>query len=182
MAIKFLLDLLTTIIVALFVLRFLLQLTRADFYNPASQAIVKFTNPLVMPLRKVIPGWGGLDLASIVAALVLQAAALLLLFAYDAGLRGFPMPPWTLIALRTPIELVLLTLQLYVILIFLRILMSWLNPDPRNPAMSILFSLTEPLLRPARRVVPPIGGFDLSPILVLIALQFLHILIGQDLF
>ena len=104
MAIKFLLDLVTTVIVAIFVLRFLLQLTRADFYNPASQAIVKFTNPLVLPLRKIIPGWGGLDLASIVAAIILQAAALTLIVFYDAGLRGFPMPPWTAIALRTPIR------------------------------------------------------------------------------
>ena len=181
MALQFLLELAATVVVAMFMLRFLLQIVRADFFNPATQAIVRFTNPLVMPLRKIIPGWAGLDLASLVATLLVQIAAVALLAFYASALRGAPVPGPGALALRALFELILLVFRIYTVSIFLRVLMSWLNPDPRNPAMSLLYSLTEPLLRPARRLIPPIAGLDLSPLIVLVGLQALQILITQDL-
>lgn len=166
------------VLVGLFVLRFLLQLTRADFYNPVSQAIVKITNPLVLPLRRVIPGLKGLDLASLVAAFVVQCAAFALIESWFFR-GGLPSVLGT--AIGSFISLLNIVLRLYFMLVFLRVIMSWLNPDPRNPMVSVLYSLTEPLMAPARRLLPPIGGLDLSPIIVLFAISALQIFFNSDL-
>lgn len=180
-ALTYLLELLGTVLVALFLLRFFLQLTRADYHNPLSVAIAKFTNPVVLPLRRVIPGWGGMDIASLVAALLAQALVLALLALFRSAVTGAPMLSLAALAIRTPYELVLMAIQLYTILVFVRILLSWIDRGGYNPLSSVLFSLTEPLLRPARRLLPPVGGFDLSPILVLVGLTILSIFISQDL-
>lgn len=165
------------VIVGLFVLRFLLQMTRADFYNPVSQAIVKVTNPLVMPLRKIIPGLKGLDLASLGAAFLVQFAAFMLL---DGWFFRGQFPGLLAGTFGAVFSLVNVVLSLYFMLVFLRVLMSWLNPDPRNPMVSILYSLTEPVMAPARRLLPPIGGLDLSPIVVLFAISILQVFINSE--
>lgn len=176
-ALLFILNLLGTLLVGVFLLRFLLQFFRADFYNPVSQAIISITNPLVMPLRKVIPGLGGLDLASIVAAIVVQVAVLLVLTLIQSG-GG--LPGISYVAVETFFSLLNLTFGIFIMTIFLRVILSWVNPDPRNPVVSMLYSLTEPILAPARRVIPAIGGLDLSPLVVLVLLQALQILINSD--
>lgn len=174
----FILSTLSSVLVGLFVLRFLLQQSRADFYNPISQAIVKITNPLVMPLRKLIPGLGGMDLASIVAALLVQLATTVLIVVL---LTGGSLPP-PMAALVTALsQFINLILRLYFMMILLRVILSWVNPDPRNPMMSLLYSLTEPVMAPARRLIPPMGGLDLSPILVLFVISALQVFVNSDL-
>ena len=178
-ALYFLVNLAGDVIVGVFLLRFFLQLTRANFYNPISQAVVRFTNPLVMPLRKVIPGWGGLDNASLFAAFLVQALVIVgMSFVFGAGLRGFTVGS---LLLYTVVGLLEAAIGLYIMLVFLSVLLSWFNRDPGNPLAGVIASLTEPLLGPARRLIPPIGGLDLSPLIVLVALQALSILVGTEL-
>lgn len=147
-------------------LRFLLQLVRADFYNPFSQFLVKFSNPLLLPLRRIIPGLGGIDLASVVLLLLLKGLELFLLLALAGG-----APQLGLIVVIAIADLIELVLWIFIVAIFVRVLASWFNPHGGHPLMDLLISLTEPLMRPARRLIPPLGGMDLSPIAVLLLLQ-----------
>ncbi len=146
-------------------LRFLLQLVRADFYNPLSQFIVRITSPALVPLRRIIPPVGGRDTASLVLAWLVLALQLLLIFAI-AG-QGFQ--PLTALFLAIP-ELIGLAIDVFLYSIFILVIISWINPGSYNPAISILEALTYPLMAPARRLLPPIGGLDLSPMLVMIGL------------
>ena len=157
-------------------LRFLLQLVRADFYNPISQFLVKITNPLVLPLRKVLPGYGGLDLSSLVLALLLQMLSLTLLLLLKAG--GLPGPDLLLIG--SVIGLAALILQLYFFAILAMIILSWIAPGGNNPAVMLLYQLTEPVMAPFRKVLPAMGGLDLSPILVFIAIGVLQRMLGHS--
>ena len=175
-ALRYLADTLFSVFIALFLLRFFLQWTRADFYNPISQAIVRITNPVVLPLRRVIPGFGGLDIASILAAVLVQYLALGVL-----ALLAGATPDWLLMIPSAFIALGLFVLRALIFLIFISVIVSWIRPDPRNPIVSLLYSLTEPVLRPARRLIPPIGGLDVSPMLVLIVLYVLLIFLTADL-
>jgi YggT family protein len=153
-------------------IRFLLALVRADFYNPISQFLVKVTNPPLVPLRRVIPSLGGIDLASLVLLLVLQVLELL-----AVGLiKGVSFQPAGLLVLSVA-ELLALLFQIYFFTILIQVVLSWVSPGGYNPAVSLLYSLNEPLLGRARRMLPPIHGFDLSPILVMIGIQLLNILL-----
>jgi len=153
-------------------LRFLLQWVRADFYNPLVQFLVKLTNPPLLPLRRVIPTLMGLDLAAIVLMLALQVVELLLIF----GLLGAGFNLAALLVLAVT-ELLSLLINVYFWAVLIRVILSWINPDPRHPALSLLRQLTEPVMAPAQRLLPPIAGLDLSPILVLVGLQLLNLLL-----
>lgn len=153
-------------------LRFLLALVRADFYNPISQFLVKITNPTLRPLRRLIPSLGGIDLATLLLLLILQSAELLLV----GAIRGYSVAPLGLLVLALT-GLISLLLSIYFITILVQIILSWVNPGSYNPVIGLLYSLNEPILGRARRLLPPIGGFDLSPILVLIAMQLLEIIL-----
>jgi len=157
-------------------LRFLFQLTRADFYNPISQFLVAFTNPLLKPLRRLIPGLYGIDLASVVLLLLLKGFELYLLLL----LGGFAVQ-WLPIVAAATVDLLRLTLNVYFFAILIRVILSWFMPYGihQNPAGSLLVSLTEPLLRPARRLIPPIGGLDLSPIAVIVVLQLMQLALAH---
>lgn len=172
----FLVDTILSLYIFAVLLRFLFQLARADFYNPISQALVMITNPPLLPLRKLIPGFGGVDVASVVLLLALEAGKLYLV----GALRGFvPAPlPVLVVALG---ELLQLTVYVYIFAIIVRAIASWIMPYGGNPFLDLLDDLTEPLLRPARRMLPPISGLDLSPLLVLILLQLTLMLIVQPL-
>jgi len=153
-------------------LRFLLQWARADFYNPLVQFLVKLTTPALRPLRRLIPGYGGLDWAAVVLMLILQVIELVLIrlvLDLPLGLPGLP--------LLAVAELLGLTLTVLFWAVLISVIVSWVNPDPYHPAVTVLWQLTEPLLQPARRLVPPIAGFDLSPILVIVVLQLSQILL-----
>ncbi len=149
-------------------LRFLLQLVRADFYNPISQFLVKATTPLLRPLRRMIPGIGGIDFASVILMWGLKTLELvLLLLIAGAGATFFGPLVWAI-----P-ELMDLLINVFLIAVFIQVILSWINPGAYHPAANLLFSLTNPLLAPARRLLPPMSGLDLSPMLVMIGLVLL---------
>ena len=173
-ALYFLVDSLLTIAVYAFLLRVLLQLSRADFRNPLAQAVLALTNWLVMPLRRILPPAGRFDTASFAALIAVQLAASLILFRFRTGAL-FPLVPLLVSALRS---LALSTLLLYTILIFIHAALSFIAPGARSPATALLASLCEPLLRPLRRVLPDIGGIDFSPLVAILGLTALRILIG----
>ena len=156
------------------ILRFLLQWVRADFYNPLVQFLVRITNPLLAPLRRIIPSYRGLDLAAVVLAFALQAVEMLLitlLLSQPIGAGG--------LLLLTVLELLKLLINIYLWGVIIQVALSWFNPDPYHPAARVLAQLTEPVLRPARRIIPSISGVDLSPMLVVVALIFISLLL-QD--
>jgi len=153
-------------------LRFLLGWVRASFYNPVAQFLVKVTNPPLLPLRRMIPGFFGVDLAAVVLMVALQVVALWLL----ALIWSAPVTVGSLFA-GALVELVELTFNVFIISIFVQAILSWINPGNYNPVSSMLYSLNEPLLRPARRLVPPISGFDLSALVVIILLQVMKMLV-----
>jgi YggT family protein len=159
---------------ALFVVmaRLLLQWSRADFRNPLCQAVVRLTNPLVLPLRRVLPPIRKIDTASVVAVLLVAIIDVAAIFA----LHGIPMPPlqiWVRVAV-TEIARTLLWTYLYAI--FLYALLSLIAPGGYSPLQTVLNSLCEPVLRPIRRVIPAVAGLDLSPLwATLLILAVLHL-------
>ena len=146
-------------------LRFVLQLVRADFYNPVSQLIVKATQPPLKALRRVVPGLGGVDLASVVLMLALQMFELwliLLVLGRDAALTG--------LVLLSVARLLQLLIYVFMFSIIALVILSWVQPRSYNPVFGLLNSLSAPIMRPARRILPPINGIDLSPIVAFLVL------------
>ncbi len=158
--------------VLVLMLRFLLQLFRADFYNPVSQFVVKVTTPVLQPLRRIIPGVAGLDVASIFAMWILKSIELWLTISIS-GMGGNLL---TAAAWAIP-ELASLAINVFLFAILIQVILSWVNPGGYNPAASLIDSLTAPLLGPARRLIPPISGLDLSPMVVMIGLVLLKMLL-----
>lgn len=159
--------------ILLVLLRFLFQLARANFYNPVSQFIVTLTQPPLQFLRRFIPGLFGIDLAAVVLLLALQMLEIYLLTWFGGGTASFASVLVFAIA-----RLVEFTVYVYIVAILIRVVISWVNPyGMRNPLGDLLYSLTEPMLAPARRLIPPIAGLDLSPIAVLVLLQLTLILL-----
>ncbi|MBL1278464.1 MAG: YggT family protein [Ectothiorhodospiraceae bacterium] len=153
-------------------IRFLLAVVRADFYNPVSQFLVKITNPPLVPLRRIIPSMMGIDMASVLLMLLLQMLEL-----YVIGLiSGLSFDPFGLVVLAFA-ELLSLLFQIYFITILIQVVLSWVSSGGYNPAVALLHSLNEPLLGRARRILPPIQGFDLSPIVVMISIQLMTIIV-----
>lgn len=153
-------------------LRLLLQVVRADFYNPFSQFLVKITNPVLVPLRRVIPGLFGVDLASVLLLLALQMAELALIGLLSN--QGWHLSGLLLLAAA---DLIALLLNVFLFSILIQVILSWVRPGEYNPLTALLHSLNEPLLAPARRMLPPMAGLDLSPIIVLVVLQLASMLI-----
>ncbi len=158
------------------VLRFLLQLVRADFYNPISQFIVKATNPPLIPLRKVIPGFGGIDLASVVLALIVQAVAIVLILL----LNGIQPPPVQVI-MWSVVGIISLVLKVYFWGLLITVIASWLAPNSYNPALILINQILEPAVKPVRKMMPDMGGIDISPIIVFLLIQVLEILLVRGL-
>lgn len=153
-------------------LRFVLQLVKADFYNPVSQFIVKVTTPLLRPLRRVIPGMGGMDVASIALMwLVKSTELMLILLLKGAGASILAAFAWSI-----P-ELIEQAIDLFLFAILIQVILSWVSPGGYNPVVNLIYSITDPMLRPARRIIPPIAGLDLSPMAVMIGLVLLKMLL-----
>jgi YggT family protein len=171
-AAAYLLDTVFSIYILLIMLRFLLQWVRADFYNPVCQFLVKATNPPLRPLRRVIPGMWGIDLASIVLMVALQMLAFWLI-QMTAG-RTMAVPGLLLFSIS---ELIALALNVFLISILIQVILSWVNPNAYNPLVSLLYSLNEPLMRPVRRMLPNTGGIDFSPLAVLLLIQLTKMLV-----
>lgn len=170
--VSFLIETLSGLYILTFMLRFLLGAVRADFYNPVSQFLVKVTDPLLKPLRRVIPAIGKFDTSAWVVMLLLQFAAL----ALTGLVQGIPMSGGWLL-MRSIAALLELLLNIYLFAILIQVILSWIGPAGYNPVVSILFSLTEPILAPCRRLLPPISGLDLSPILALVGIQLVKMLV-----
>lgn len=169
---EFVIGTLFSLYVLVLMLRFLLAWMRADFYNPVSQFLVKVTNPLLVPLRRIVPPLGGIDMASVVLMLAVQMTGIALILL----LRGADLTLQALIFLSLA-RLVDLAFSVFIYGIIIQAILSWVNPGAYNPAVSLLHTLTAPVLRPARRLIPPIGGVDLSPLAVIIVLVVLQMLI-----
>jgi len=172
-ALYYLINIVSSLYILCVMLRFFLQWVKADFFNPLCQFLMKVTNPLLLPLRRVIPGFFKLDLAAVVLMLILQIIALLLM----AVVTSYPIG-WYVIIIAI-FKLLQMVLNLFFWAILIRAVISWVSPHPHNPLVILLTQLTEPLLRPARRILPTISGFDLSPLVVLIILQLIAILFGR---
>lgn len=160
----------------LFVLRFLMQLLRIDYYNPLTQAVLRLSDPVLEPLRRVLPAGHRLDCASLLAAWTVQALRLCLL----SGLIGSWPPAFGLLILATA-QLIQLILHVFSFAILVVVILSWINPFSPPPASRLFHELSEPLLRPIRRHLPPLAGLDLSPLLALVLLQLLALLVVEPL-
>jgi YggT family protein len=164
---SYLLQTVLGLLLLLVLLRLLLQQGRADFYNPISQFVVKVTSPLLNPLQKVVPGlWGTVVLLLLLQ--VLSIAAILLL-------GGYSLPNPVLLLVWALIGLVGLLVNFYFFAILAMIILSWIAPGSKNPAIYLLYQLTEPVMGPCRRLLPPMGGLDLSPIVVFIGINIVQI-------
>jgi YggT family protein len=166
------------ILIFLVLARFILQMVRADFYNPISQMFVKVTNPMLRPLRKIIPGVFGLDMAAIVLLLILQSIEL----AITHTIAGIGLHNPILFAIEAIGTLITHACWLYLICIFIVIIMSWINPGAyQHPLVQIAMQITNPLMKPVRKILPPMGGIDFSPILALIIIYAVMYLIAAPL-
>jgi YggT family protein len=153
-------------------LRLLLQLARADFYNPLSQAIVKVTNPVLRPLRRYIPALGKIDTASVLLMFALQILNTSLVGALFGASRGF-----LALLVIAFVELLSKLVYLYLFAIIIQAVASWVAPGTYNPVLNLINGLTAPLLRPVRRLLPNLGGLDLSPLVVIVLLQLALLLV-----
>lgn len=154
------------------ILRFLLQLVRADFYNPISQLVVKATNPILIPLRKLIPGLFGIDLAAVILALLVAWSAIQL----NSIFLGHIQNP-VIAVIWAALGIVNLAANLLFFGLIVWIIASWVAPHSGHPALQIIHQLVEPLLSPIRQRLPSTGGIDLSALVLLLGLEIVDILI-----
>lgn len=172
-AIVYLVETLLSLALFACLLRLLLQWVRADFRNPLARALVQITNPVLVPLRRLLPAIGRFDTATGVAVVVLALAETAAAPLLRVGVLP-PLPTWGLLAL---FELLRTVLWTFFFSIFLHALLSLIAPGTYSPAQSMLAALAEPVLRPFRRIIPPLGGLDLSPLWAIILIQALLILL-----
>lgn len=167
---------LMSLFLVIVVLRFLLQLVRADFYNPVSQAIVKVTMPLLKPLRKVIPGVLGIDMASVVLILLVQLLASIIL-CLVVGLGGLIANPFLLLAWGFVGALTIIS-SIFFWCMIISIIGSFIAPFSHHPLLVLANQIINPLAAPIRKVLPPLGGvIDISPIIILLGLKIVDMLI-----
>lgn len=167
----------STFYMTIILLRFLLQLARADFYNPISQFVVKATNPPLRPLRRFIPGWGAIDGAALVLAVIIQAITfLLILVALNGGLPG--INPVTLLVWAA-LNVLGLIVKIYFWSVIAVVVVSWIAPQSGHPAIQLVAQITEPVMKPVRSVMPSMGGLDLSPIIVFLILNVISVVIDH---
>ena len=158
-------------------LRFVLQLVRANFYNPLCQFIVKATQPLLKPLRRVIPSLFGLDMSSLVLAILVQLAlmALTLLLTYGTTGNFIQLLIWAIIGVTA------LFLKIFFFALIISVILSWVAPGSHNPGAELVNQICEPALAPFRRLLPNLGGLDISPILAFMVLKLLDMLVINNL-
>lgn len=168
----FIINTLFSLYILAVMLRLLLQWVRADLYNPVAQFLIKITQPVLRPLRRLLPPIGKIDTASLLLLLVLAMIKLAIISSLIYGVPSLPV-----LLLASIGDLISLVFDIFVFAILILVILSWVAPGSYNPATTLLYDLTEPVLRPARNLVPPIGGLDLSPLVALIVLQVISMLI-----
>ena len=152
----------------LLLLRFLMQLSRVDYYNPICQAIVKVTDPPVKPLKKILPAIRGVDVSTLFVALVVQLLAISLVMSLSGGYAFHPVYiAWSLVGLLSTI------FKIYYFSLIIMVIASWIAPYSNHPAMTLVNQLTEPVCAPARKLLPSMGGMDFSIILVFVAITLI---------
>ncbi|MBC3384058.1 MULTISPECIES: YggT family protein [Pseudomonas] len=158
-------------------LRFVLQLVRANFYNPLCQFIVKATQPLLKPLRRIIPSLFGLDMSSLVLAILVQLALMALTLLLTYGTTGNPLQLliWSIIGVTA------LFLKIFFFAMIISVILSWVAPGSHNPGAELVNQICEPALAPFRRIVPNLGGLDISPILAFMVLKLIDMLVINNL-
>lgn len=176
-AAAFLIEIIFGLYILAILLRFLLARVRADFYNPLSQFIVKVTNPAIKPLRRIIPGYWGIDWPSIVLLFAVQIVEIILVALVTSG----RIPAVEGLCILTIANLIKEVIYVYIFIILIQVVISWINPGAYNPITSLLYQLSEPVLKPVKRLLPPAGGFDFSPLVVLIGFQLMIILLVSPL-
>jgi YggT family protein len=164
--------------VLLIMLRFILQMLRADFYNPISQFVVRATTPPLKPLRRIIPGIAGQDIAALVLCLLILLAKYLLIAALGAGaisianavapIGSASFGALIIIALA---DLLATFINIFLFAIIVQVILSWVNPGAYNPAIGLINSISRPVTRPFQKLIPSIGGLDLSPLFATLALM-----------
>jgi YggT family protein len=169
----FLVELFFDIFIIALLLRYLLTKAHADSLNPLSGLIIKVTNPLLKPLRRKIPGYLGVDWSSVVALLLVQALEVTLVELIMSG----EMLAFSGLIILTVAHLLKTILYIYLFIIIVQVIISWINPDAYNPITMIMYQLSEPILRPVRRIIPSAGGFDFSPLIILVIINLLMILL-----
>lgn len=165
-----LIDILVGLYITIILLRFFLQYFRADFYNPLSQFVVKATDPLIKPLRKMVPGFGGIDVSSLLLAYLMILLKFILIMLI-AGQFSFNI---IFLLLFSVVELLQSVLQLFMFLILIRVILSWISPGTYNPIMAVIGQISEPVIAKFRQILPPMSGFDFAPMLALILIFFLQ--------
>lgn len=167
----------STFYMTIVLLRFLLQLARADFYNPITQFVVKATNPPLHPLRRVIPVLGGVDGAALVLAVIIQAITFFLILVALSG--GIPaINPLTLLVWAA-LNILGLIVKIYFWSVIAVVVVSWIAPQSGHPAIQLVAQITEPVMRPVRSIMPSMGGLDLSPIIVFLILNVISVMIDH---
>ncbi|MGX0958775.1 YggT family protein [Pseudomonas viridiflava] len=161
----------------LILLRFVLQLVRANFYNPLSQFIVKATQPLLKPLRRIIPSIFGLDMSSLVLAIIVQMILIALTLLLMFGTTGDPLH----LLLWSIISVTALFLKIFFFALIISVILSWVASGSHNPGAELVNQICEPALAPFRRIVPNLGGLDISPILAFLVLKLLDMLVINNL-
>lgn len=158
-------------------LRFVLQLVRADFYNPLSQFAVRATQPLLKPLRRIIPSLFGLDMSSLVLAILVQFLLFALIFLLAVGSVSNPLLllVWSLVAVTS------LFLKIFFYALIISVILSWVAPGSHNPGAELVNQICEPALAPFRKILPNLGGLDISPILAFMVLKLLDMLVINNL-
>jgi YggT family protein len=169
---EFLITTLFSLYILVVMLRFILGAVRADFYNPVSQFLVRVTNPLLVPMRKIIPSIRQYDTSALLLMLLLQLLSLVIV----VMLRGASVPFITLLLVAIG-ELVVLAFNVFIFAIVIQVIISWVSPGTYNPVNALLYSITRPIMAPVQRLIPPISGIDLSPLIALIGLQVLKMLV-----
>lgn len=165
-ALYFIVSTLAQLVLLLFLLRFWLPMLRVDFRNPLAQGVLRLTSPLIVPVRRLLPPVGRVDTATVLVLFVLQVLVILLLLA----LSGRMADPLT-IAIVAAVQLAIHSLNLFFFVVLISVVLSWIAPQTYNPVVSMISTMAEPILRPFRKIVPALGGLDISPIFAIILLQ-----------
>lgn len=172
-AIVFIVNSLAQLYLLVLLLRLWLPWLGADFRNPLAQAILKLTSPVIVPLRRIVPPVGRVDTATVLVAFIIQYITILLLLIIIGRTAGF-----VAIAVTAIVNLAVLSLYMFVFAIIIRVVLSWVSPGGYNPAMAIIMTLTDRILRPFRRFIPVMGGLDLSPVFAIILLMAATIIVS----
>jgi YggT family protein len=173
-ALHYIIDALTSMYLLLLLLRLVFPFVRVNFRNMLAQGIMRLTSPPVVPLRRVLPPIGRVDTATLLVALLIQCIAVVVILL----IYGVQLAPLA-VAVTTLVKLVVLFIHLFAFAIIIRVVLSWVAPHQHNPATEVVESLSNPVLKPFRRLIPTIGGLDISPVFAIVGLMALGILIGD---